>query len=134
MVRRTCALALALVAGSSAVALAATASHYSGATSQHERIGLTVTAKRITKVVFTARYGSCGSLTTTLKPIKLGARGSFSATQRSVDGSSMTKVKGRLKGTAITGSLTGSVTEGGIHPRICRTGKVTFSAKLAKPV
>ena len=132
MFRRTCALALVLAVGSTAVAMAATASTYSGKTSQHDPISLTVSGKRISKVSFTAGYGSCGTLTGTMKPIKLGKHGKFNTTQKTPDGAVVTTIKGQLKGRTITGSLTGLLNAGGIHPHTCKTGKLTFTAKLVK--
>jgi hypothetical protein len=131
MIRRTTILAVLLSAATATAALAATTGTYAGKTKQHQAISLTVKGKSIVSGGFGATFGSCGTFASTVKgQIAIGAHGKFNATQHP-NAATTIKISGQFKGTRVSGSLSASLLEGGIHgTHTCSTGKVGYSANL----
>jgi hypothetical protein len=126
MLRRSAVIGVVLAVAVAAVASAGTAGVYSGKTSQHLALSVTATGSKISKIKYAANYGACGAdLFGTSKvsiPIK---KGKVSASAR-LDSESTISLTGTFKGKKFSGSFKSSITEGGIHPQTCSTGKVTF--------
>jgi hypothetical protein len=129
VVRRILALGTVLAVATATGALAASSGLYTGKTSQKLSITVKVSKGKVVKVDYFARFGSCGELSAVDK-VKIAIKGGkFSATVHP-NSEAVDKLTGRFKGQAVSGTLSSVVMLGGIHPSTCRTGKVTFSAKL----
>ena len=129
MLRRIVVLGSVLAVALAAVASAASSGLYKGKTNQKLQISVKVSDGKVVKVDYVAGYGSCGEFIGTDK-VKIAIKGNkFSATVHP-NSETVDKLSGRFKGQKVTGTLQSTVTTGGIHPTTCRSGKVTFSAKL----
>jgi len=134
MVRRIAALTSAAAFVGAGVASAAQLASYSGSTGQGQTLSLSVRHNLIVSVKFIARYrGACSgsNFSSSFKrKIKIDKHGKFGATVHPNAGS-VVKISGRFKGKVVTGSLTSSFVEGGIHGQhTCSSGKVAFRARL----
>ncbi len=128
MLRRIVVLGAALAVAVAAVASAASSGLYTGKTSQKLKISVKVTNGKVVKVGYVASYGSCGEFIGTDK-VKIAIKSNkFSATVHP-NSETVDKISGSFKGQKVSGTLTSTVTTGGIHPTTCHSGKVTFSAK-----
>ena len=129
MLRRIVVLGAALAVAMAAVASAASSGLYTGKTSQKLKITVKVSNGHVVKVGYVAQYGSCGELEGSDK-VKIAIKGNkFSATVHP-NSETVDKLSGTFTGHKVSGALNSTVTTGGIHPMTCRSGKVTFGAKL----
>lgn len=129
MLRRIVVLGAALAVAMAAVASAASSGLYTGKTSQKLKITVKVSGGKLVKVDYAAVYGSCNELLGTDK-VKIAIKSNkFSATVHP-NSETVDKLSGTFKGQKVSGTLTSTVTTGGIHPMTCHSGKLTFSAKL----
>lgn len=129
MVRRIFVLGAVLAVAIAASALAASSGLYSGKTSQKLKITVKVSKGKVVKVDYVAKYGSCGEFTG-VDNVQIQIKSNkFSATVHP-NSETVDKLSGSFKGKNVRGTLSSLVTTGGIHPSMCRSGKLTFSAKL----
>jgi hypothetical protein len=129
VLRRIVVLGSALAVVFAAVASAAASGVYNGKTSQKLQISVKVSGGKVVKVGYVARYGSCGEFTGADK-VKIAIKSNkFSATVHP-NSETVDKLSGSFKGQKVAGTLTSTVTEGGIHSTTCHSGKLSFSAKL----
>jgi hypothetical protein len=117
-------LAVAIVAGASAAA----SGPYAGNTSQKLNITVKVSKGNVVEVDYVAKYGPCGEFSGVDKVHIAIKRDKFSATVHP-NSETVDKLSGSFKGKNVSGTLSSSVTTGGIHPTTCKSGKVKFSAK-----
>jgi hypothetical protein len=130
MVRRTVALATVLAVVTAGVALASATAVYKGTTSQKLPISLTLRGFKVVRVSYTAKEGSCGALTTTGK-VSLKIKGSGFAGTVKPDSETKLTIRGTFGAhKTLHGTLTDELTEGGIHPHTCTSGRVTYRAAL----
>jgi hypothetical protein len=129
VLRRIVVLGAVMAVALAAVASAASSGTYTGKTSQQLKITVKVSKAKVVKVGYTAKYGSCGEFIGT-DNVKIAIKNNkFSATVHP-NSETVDKLSGTFNGQKVSGSLTSTVTTGGIHPTTCHSGKVTFSAKL----
>jgi hypothetical protein len=129
MVRRILTLGTVLAVAITAMAAGAPSGLYTGKTSQRLKITVKVSRGNVTKVFYTAKYGKCGTLSA-LDNVQIRLRhNKFNTTVRP-NSETVDKVSGRFRGKNLSGTLSSSVRTGGIHPTTCRSGKLTFSARL----
>lgn len=129
MLRRIGALAAVLAVTMAAVASAASSGLYTGKTSQKLRIAVKVSKGHVVKVTYVAEYGSCGEFDGS-DVAKIPINGNkFNATVHP-NSETVDKLSGTFAHQRVSGSLTSTVTTGGIHPTTCHSGKVKFNAKL----
>jgi hypothetical protein len=129
VLRRIVVLGAALTVAMAAVASAASSGLYAGNTSQKLKIKVKVSNGHVQKVTYVAKYGSCGEFDGT-DNVKIAIKDNkFSATVHP-NSETVDKLSGTFTGAKLNGSLTSTVTTGGIHTITCHSGKVTFGAKL----
>lgn len=128
MARRTLVLAAALAIAIAATASAAASGLYTGKTGQSLKITLKVSKGKVVKVNYIAKYGSCGKFIGADKVSIAIKDDKFKATVHP-NSETVDKLSGTFKGQKVTGTLNSTVTTGGIHPQVCRSATVTFSAK-----
>lgn len=129
MVRRIFVLGAVLAVAIAAGASAASSGLYSGKTSQKLKITVKVSKGKVVKVDYVAKYGSCGEFTG-VDNVQIQIKSNkFSATVHP-NSETVDKLSGSFKGKNVRGTLSSLVTTGGIQPSMCRSGKLTFSAKL----
>jgi hypothetical protein len=128
-VHRITVLGAVLAVGIAAAASAASSRVYTGQTSQKLKITVKVSKGKVVRVDYVAKYGSCGELSGADK-VKIAIKGNtFSATVHP-NSETVDKLSGSFKGKKLSGTLSSSVTLGGIHASKCKSGKLKFSAKL----
>ncbi len=129
MVRRILVVGTMLAIVIAVSASAASSGLYSGETSQKLKITVKVSRGKVVRFDYIARYGSCGEFTGADKLNVAIKRSKFSVIVHP-NSETSDKLNGRFNGKNLKGTLTSSVTTGGIHPTTCTSGNVRFSAKL----
>jgi hypothetical protein len=126
--RRVFVLTVGIALVMAAVASAAVSGLYSGTTSQGLKITVKVSNSKVVKVAYTAKYGACGEFTGSDK-VAIGIRrGAFSATVHP-NSETVDKLAGSFKGEKVTGTISSTVTTGGIQTKTCKSGRVAFTAR-----
>jgi hypothetical protein len=87
-----------------------------------------VSKGNVVEVDYVAKYGPSGEFSGVDKVHIAIKRDKFSATVHP-NSETVDKLSGSFKGKNVSGTLSSSVTTGGIHPTTCKSGKVKFSAK-----
>jgi hypothetical protein len=127
--RRIFVLGAALAVVFAADASAASSGTYTGTTSQKQKVTLKVSGGKVVRFAYSATYGACGDASGVDKVKIVIKKNKFSATVHP-NSEVVDKLSGTFKGNKVTGTITSSLAEGGIHPKTCKTGKLKFSAKL----
>ncbi|MDQ6778058.1 MAG: hypothetical protein M3071_18015 [Actinomycetota bacterium] len=130
MVRRMVVLGSVLAVATAAAASAATSGVYTGTTSQGLAISLKVNSGKVVNVNYIAKYGSCGEFTGNKGKVALAiTNNKFSGTAH-LNSETVIKLAGSFfLGNSVKGTLSATLTTGGIHPMTCKTGTLTFTAK-----
>jgi hypothetical protein len=129
VLRRIGVLGAVLAVTMAGIASAAPSGLYTGKTSQALKISVKVSKGHVRKVSYVAEYGSCGEFDGS-DTVKIAIKGNkFNATVHP-NSETVDKLSGTFTDQRVSGTLTSTVTTGGIHPTTCHSGRVTFNAKL----
>jgi hypothetical protein len=126
MLRRSTVIGVVLAVAVAAVASAGTAGVYSGKTSQHLAMSVTATGSKISKIKFAGNYGACGGDLFGTSKVSIPIKNGKVSDNARLNSEVTMNLTGAFKGKKFNGSFKSSITEGGIHPKTCSTGKVTF--------
>jgi hypothetical protein len=131
MLRRSALIGVMLAVTVAAVASAGTAGVYSGKTSQHLALTVTATGSKITKIKYAANYGACGADLFGTSKVSIPIKNGKVSDNARLNSEVTMNLTGAFKGKKFNGSFKSSITEGGIHPQTCPTGKVKFKLTRA---
>jgi hypothetical protein len=127
VLRRIVGLAVVIAIATTGVALADGVATYHGTTNQKLPISVGLKGFKVVKLSFTAKYGSCGTLSTS-GGVSLQIKGSgFTGTVKPTPSSKVTITGTFGNGKTLHGSLHAVVSKGATT---CSSGRITYRAAL----
>jgi hypothetical protein len=129
MVRRILTLGTVLAVAITAMAAGAPSGLYTGKTSQRLKITVKVSKGKVSYVFYTAKYGKCG-MTSASDNVQIRLRHNRFGATAHPNAETVDKISGRFRGKNLSGTLSSTISTGGIHPITCKSGRLTFSARL----